>query len=220
VGGSLLERGGDVGVGLLRREGQVTCSFLGVPRGSRESPVRLSSLRPGRPVVHRRREQRVDEADLVSGYLEDAGARGQDQLVPHPIGIRRPGHHERNGRTREHRCEQKDLAGRRRQPAEPFPQEIPQVFWDGELPAQLDLAPRLPERAAELEREGVPRERRTRPSVGIVRSIGILWRSSSRSSSRPMAVIRTRSSPSSGKARRRSPVAGNSGGSGLGTNAQ
>src|SRR3990172_2995529 len=44
VGGRLLERGGDAVIGLLRRQGQVPSSFLGILRGGRESPVCFSSL--------------------------------------------------------------------------------------------------------------------------------------------------------------------------------
>jgi hypothetical protein len=100
--GSRLERGRDMLVRLLGRQGQVERPLLKVVEDGGEASVDLSALRRGGVGVGQRAQQRVGEADPVAVAHQDPGGQRLLEALAEPVqqpdgglGQRRGGQHQR-----------------------------------------------------------------------------------------------------------------------------
>jgi hypothetical protein len=105
--GGLVERGGDLGVGLLHGQRQVPPAFLGVVQDRGETGVQRPLARRRELREQHRREQRVRDPHLVGVDLHDAGVDRRLELLAaahDPVD-------DRHGGTRQRRDHLEQLAG-------------------------------------------------------------------------------------------------------------
>ena len=83
----VLERGGDVGRGLRRGEGEVPGPLLGIVDHLGETTVRITPAGRRCAAVHGRREERVREADFVPTHAHDVCVFGGTEEIGLRVGV-------------------------------------------------------------------------------------------------------------------------------------